>query len=76
MNRRNFIGNLLAATAGFAIPPPATTYSRVWRAVHPPPCLILKPSMLSVWTEADRSFFCYASSYRTALNKAMNEHLG
>jgi|SRR5947207_4353857 len=35
MNRRNFIGGLLSAVAGFSILPPAETYSRIWRAVKP-----------------------------------------
>ncbi len=32
MNRRSFFRTLAAATSGFAILPPATTYSRVWKA--------------------------------------------
>lgn len=32
MNRRNFLGKLLVAGAGFAVLPPATTYSRIWKA--------------------------------------------
>lgn len=35
MNRRNFIRGLLTAAAGFTILPPATTYSRIWRAQRP-----------------------------------------
>ncbi len=34
MNRRSFFRTLAAATAGFAILPPATTYSRVWKATY------------------------------------------
>jgi len=33
-NRRNFIGNLLAAGAGFMILPPAAN-GRVWKATRP-----------------------------------------
>ena len=32
MNRRGFFKTIAAATAGFTILPPATTYDRVWRA--------------------------------------------
>ena len=32
MNRRGFFKTLAAATAGFSILPPATTYQRVWKA--------------------------------------------
>ena len=35
MDRRNFIGGMLAAFAGFTILPPATTYGRIWRAAKP-----------------------------------------
>jgi hypothetical protein len=35
MNRRNFIGSLLTAGAGFAILPPAAT-ARIWKAIRPP----------------------------------------
>lgn len=35
MNRRSFIDILAKAAAGFTILPPATTYSRVWRAQRP-----------------------------------------
>lgn len=31
MNRRNFISGVLAAAAGFAILPAATTYGRIWK---------------------------------------------
>ncbi len=36
MNRRGFFKTLAAATVGFAILPPATTYQRVWKAVATP----------------------------------------
>ncbi len=36
MNRRGFFKTLAAATAGFAILPPATTYERVWKATRMP----------------------------------------
>lgn len=32
MNRRGFFKTLAAATAGFTILPPATTYQRIWKA--------------------------------------------
>lgn len=32
MNRRNFLRNVLVAGASFAVLPPATTYSRIWKA--------------------------------------------
>lgn len=32
MNRRNFFNTLASAVAGFTVLPPATTYSRIWRA--------------------------------------------
>ena len=32
MNRRSFFKTLAAATAGFTILPPATTYQRIWKA--------------------------------------------
>lgn len=32
MNRRGFFRTLAAATAGFTILPPATTYQRIWKA--------------------------------------------
>lgn len=32
MNRRNFLGNSALALFGFTVLPPATTYSRIWRA--------------------------------------------
>lgn len=35
MNRRSFIGGFAAALAGFAVLPPATTYTRLWKAVRP-----------------------------------------
>ncbi len=35
MNRRNFIGGLLSAVAGFSILPAATTHGRIWRAARP-----------------------------------------
>jgi len=34
--RRNFLSSLLTAGAAFAVLPPATTYSRVWRAARAP----------------------------------------
>ncbi len=34
MNRRSFFRTLAAATAGFTILPPATTYSRIWKATR------------------------------------------
>ncbi len=42
MNRRGFFKSLAAATVGFCILPPATTYERIWKAtkfpfVIPPP---------------------------------------
>lgn len=40
MNRRNFIGNLLALGAGFTILPPAAT-SRIWKATRQSPHLEL-----------------------------------
>src|SRR5437660_7523133 len=36
VNRRNFIGGMLTALAGFSILPPAQTYGRVWRAERKP----------------------------------------
>lgn len=36
MNRRGFFRTLAAATAGFSILPPATTYQRIWKAVAMP----------------------------------------
>ena len=33
MNRRGFFGAIGAIAAGFAILPPATTYTRLWKAV-------------------------------------------
>jgi|ERR1044072_694804 len=36
-NRRDFLRTLATAAAGFTILPPATTYSRVWRATSPSP---------------------------------------
>ena len=35
MNRRNFIGGMLTAMAGFLILPPAETYGRIWRVTKP-----------------------------------------
>lgn len=32
MNRRGFLSTLGAAVAGFTVLPPATTYSRIWKA--------------------------------------------
>lgn len=34
MDRRNFIGALLALGAGFSILPPATTYARIWQVTQ------------------------------------------
>lgn len=34
MNRRGFFRTLAAATAGFAILPPAKTYERIWKATR------------------------------------------
>lgn len=35
MNRRNFFSTLATAVAGFTILPPATTYTRIWKATRP-----------------------------------------
>lgn len=35
MTRRGFFKTLAAATAGFTILPPATTYQRIWKAMRP-----------------------------------------
>jgi len=34
MNRRGFFKTLAAATAGFTILPPSTTYQRIWKATR------------------------------------------
>jgi hypothetical protein len=45
LNRRNFIGNLLAATAGFAILPAAKTHSRIWV----PDRQVIPVTVQSIW---------------------------
>ena len=34
VNRRNFIGGLLALGASFTVLPPATTYDRIWKTQY------------------------------------------
>lgn len=47
ISRRNFLGTLLAAGAGFMVLPPASTYDRVWRVVQQP--LLISPAGLFDW---------------------------
>lgn len=44
MNRRNFLSTLGAAVTGFTILPPATTYSRIWKATY-------RPSSVGIWEQ-------------------------
>lgn len=47
MNTRSFLKTLANAAMGFAILPPATTYSRIWKATRPPieeySCIMVDP---------------------------------
>ncbi len=47
MNRRNFIGNLMAIGAGFIILPSAVTHSRIWV----PSRKIITDTLGSVWRD-------------------------
>lgn len=52
-NRRNFFRTLATAVAGFAILPPATTYSRVWKATRQP---LINPEFTAAEYEIDFVF--------------------
>lgn len=57
MNRRGFFRTLAAATAGFSILPPATTYERVWKAVAvPSPMWVDAPFEMSAVIFSPRDF--------------------
>lgn len=49
MNRRNFFGKLLIAGASFAILPPASTYSRIWKAERKPFWTALTAEINPAW---------------------------
>lgn len=47
MNRRHFLRSIAGAVAGFTILPPATTYSRIWKATRP--VLKYRTTLIGVW---------------------------
>lgn len=61
MNRRSFLGKLSAAVAGFAILPPATTYSRIWKAQKAIPA-----QLVPYWIQTKRVTVCYDAEYARA----------
>lgn len=47
MNRRHFLRSIAGAVAGFTILPPATTYSRIWKATRP--AIKYQGTLIGVW---------------------------
>jgi hypothetical protein len=57
MNRRSFLRTLAGATAAFTILPPATTYSRVWRATSQQRIIV------PYWYQTEVFTRCYDDTY-------------
>lgn len=51
MNRRSFFQRLAMAGAAFSILPPATTYSRIWRAARAPVAPVWVDALGLYWTK-------------------------
>lgn len=66
MNRRGFLSGMLKLGAAFAILPPASTYSRIWRAERQWKC-ILPEKLHAFWMQTSRMTYCIDLPYRTYL---------